>query len=203
MQQTSVETMPHTGHSASDVSPGSQQTCEPRPGPDPKEPAQPRVPPSEPADAWALEQARLELKAWRERAERAQEHAASGERRSIELEASLATAREALEELGRSRRIDQELFDEGTIDLEAARLLTEVAVRQMEKPDVARAIRDLRRRKPFLFRGRGMGTAVGTAATPGEASPPVHQELDDASEDAKLSGDRMALLRYLRVKRGV
>jgi hypothetical protein len=183
-----------------------QTTQEPRPredpGPDPKDPREPRVPPSEPADAWALDRARKEVAAVRLRAQKAEESAIAGAARAKELEESLALARVTAAAAERGRRIDQELFEGGSIDLETTRLLVEAAVARMEEPDVALAVRELRRRKPFLFRGAGLGAP--TAARFAEEAPSrAHDSIDEVSEKARASGDRMALLRYLRMKRGV
>lgn len=177
---------------------------EPReePGPDPKQPHEPRVPPSEPADAWALDRARTELAAMRERAVKSEEAAHASTARAKELEATLAQARAEAEAAQRGRAIDQELIEGGTVDLETTRLLAEAAVARMEQPDIVAAVRELRRRKPFLFRGVGIG-APTAARLSDEPAPRTNGSIDDASEEARTSGDRMALLRYLRMKRGV
>jgi hypothetical protein len=65
----------------------------------------------------------------------------------------------------------------------------------MEAPDLARAVADLKRRKPFLFRSVPRRAAMG--AEPGEGEAP----LESAAAEARQSGDRSALLRYLRLKR--
>jgi hypothetical protein len=113
-----------------------------------------------------------------------------------ELERQLATAREALDASERRRAIDLALVEADAVDLETARLLTEMAVAQMDEKDVALAVGDLRRRKPFLFRERpslSLGAAMGAAGEP--ASPA------DTARDEARSGDRRALLKYLRARR--
>jgi hypothetical protein len=110
-------------------------------------------------------------------------------------EKSLSEAREALDAAERKTSIDRELVRQGAIDVETAALLTETAVASMEKPDVKAAIGDLRRGKPFLFRTAPRASAM--SGTPSEVSP-----LDDAAAAARESGDRRALLRYLRMRRG-
>lgn len=111
-----------------------------------------------------------------------------------EAESQLAAAREMADASERKRRIDRELWAEGAVDLETVALLTEAAVAGMEKADVAAAVKDLRRRKPFLFRTGPAGGAMG-GRVEGEG-------LTAAAEEARESGDRNALLRYLRLKRG-
>ena len=175
------------------------------PGPDPREPGEERVPPSsEPADDWALARARRELELLRERVAEleATARASAGQERA--LRGTLDQAREALDASERRRQIDQELYEARASDLETARLLTEMAVSRMEKADVARAVRELRRRKPHLFRAAPLRIAGSAAGAPEVPGGPVEDGtcLSAIAEDARASGDRMALLRYLRARRG-
>lgn len=114
-----------------------------------------------------------------------------------EAEGELAKAREALGVSERTRAIERELAREGAVDVETAALLTEAAVAGMEKADVAAAVGELKRAKPFLFRAAaGRGSAM--AGEPGEGGG----ELEEAAAVARETGDRRVLLRYLRMKRG-
>ena len=110
-------------------------------------------------------------------------------------ERSLVEAREALDAAERKRTIDRELVRQGAIDVETAALLTEAAVSGMEKKDVKGAVAELRRGKPYLFHVATRASAMG--GVPSEVSP-----LEDAAAEARESGDRRALLRYLRMRRG-
>lgn len=159
----------------------------------------PGLTPSSPADAWALDKARRELTQWQARAAEAQARADAEALRARELEASLARARERLAGEERSRRLDQELIGIGAIDLETARLLAERAMDAEAHADAARVVRDLRRRKPFLFRTPTF--AIAPAAIDEQREPVA--AVAEASEMARENGDRMAILRYLRLKRGV
>lgn len=114
----------------------------------------------------------------------------------MELERQLAAAREALDASERRRAIDLALVEAEAVDLETARLLTEMAVGQMDEKDVALAVDDLRRRKPFLFRDRPRATLGAAMGAPGEAASPA----DTARNEAR-TGDRRALLTYLRARR--
>jgi hypothetical protein len=110
----------------------------------------------------------------------------------------LTRAREALDASERRRSIERQLSEEGAIDLETASLLTEAAVAGMEKPDLAKAVRELKTRKPFLFRTYPRRSAMsGTPGEPGGDTAP----LEHAAAAARDSGDRNALLRYLRLRR--
>lgn len=114
------------------------------------------------------------------------------------LEAQLAQAHEALDASERQRTIDLALMEADAVDVETARLLTEIAVLEMEEPDVRLAVADLRERKPFLFRrSRRAGvSAMGIGGAGGGGD-----ELEAAAETALATGDRASLLAYLRMRR--
>ncbi|MBL8745920.1 MAG: hypothetical protein JNK58_06135 [Phycisphaerae bacterium] len=135
----------------------------------------------------------------RGRAQRVEQEAESLRARLNESESALAAAREALDAAERRHRIDLLLIESETVDLESARLLTEMAASQMPDRDVAAVVGELKRRKPFLFRGRRSGVMTGAAMSP--ASSPG-DPAEQAAEEAVRTGDRGALLRYLRARRG-
>jgi len=129
------------------------------------------------------------------------------EQRLRELRTEFDSVRESLEETTqqldaaeRRRRIDQMLIESEAIDLEAARLLTEAAIAEMDEADVTEAVSELRRRKPYLFRhGGSRGGGGGMSPRPRRGGA----EVDDAAEVAASTGNRRELLRYLRLRRGV
>lgn len=135
---------------------------------------------------------------YRKRAQTAEQALEQMKSRLHDLSRTLSDNEQTIAALERRQRIDALLSDADAVDLEAARLLTEVAVTQMEDQDVAVAVEDLRRHKPYLFRQRresaqAMGLAPNESA---DGSP-----LDQAAELAVASGDRRDLLRYLRLRR--
>lgn len=111
----------------------------------------------------------------------------------------LRAAREALDASERKRQIECCLAEAGVVDVGAARLLTEAAVEGMDEPDVAMAIEDLKRTRGWLFRREGLGAGGVMSGRPAERWGGA---LEDAAEEAAVTGDRGALLRYLRLKRG-
>jgi len=125
------------------------------------------------------------------------------EARVAELEQSLAEAREALDTVERRHRIDAALIEANAIDLETARLLTEMAVADMPDADIAAAVNDLQRHKPFLFRPvTHRRAAPATTAAAGASLPaPSPDPLLDAASEAVATGNRRALLRYLHARR--
>jgi hypothetical protein len=112
-----------------------------------------------------------------------------------ETQKSLAESREALDAAERKREIERELTRQGAIDLETAAMLTEAAVAGLAKADAKSAIADLKRSKPFLFRAPVRTSAMSGSVESGSG-------LEDAAAAARESGDRRALLGYLRMRRG-
>ena len=113
-----------------------------------------------------------------------------------QLERQLAEAQQTITSLERRQKIDALLSESDAVDLEAARLLTELSVSQMDQPDVAAAVRELRRSRPYLFRHRSAPTDSAMGAR-------VEPISDDAlaAERAAATGDRRDLLNYLRLRR--
>lgn len=124
---------------------------------------------------------------WRSRA-------LSAEARAAELAEELAAARSAQEAAELGARIERELRGAEALDLETARMLTEAALAGADEPDVAGAVAELKRRKPFLFASERPAGAMSGHVRPTD-------ERQRLAEDARATGDRGALLRYLRARR--
>ncbi|MEQ9207921.1 MAG: hypothetical protein RLN78_11185 [Phycisphaerales bacterium] len=137
---------------------------------------------------------------WKTRAAEAEEKLAECEARVSGLERELAEANEAVVSTQRRGDIERELTAARAVDLETACLLTEATISEMDDPDVAVAVRELKARKPFLFscathgtRGSSMSSQAGNGGGDG---------LGRMASLARSSGDRNELLRYLRARRG-
>lgn len=135
---------------------------------------------------------------YRKRAQAAEQQIASIQQQLDQAQQRYEEAEQAIESLERRQRIDELLAEADTVDMEAARLLTEVAVQSMDEPDLAEAVDDLRRHKPYLFHREGRGVG-GLALAPRLEG--VDDPLAQAAEQAQHSGDRRDLLRYLRLRR--
>lgn len=133
---------------------------------------------------------------WRSRAEAAEDQLRELETKLVEVEKQLGQTRSSLDAAERRRQIERELVQADAIDLESATLLTEAAIGAMNAPDVALAVKDLRKRKPFLFRGASPRAPAMAGAPRG-----APDDLGRAADEARTVGDRAALLRYLRLKR--
>lgn len=135
--------------------------------------------------------------AWRDRAAKAEKRAAALESQVKEFEESLTSIRAQLQTEQRARAIDAELHKAEPIDADTVRTLIEVSIPDKQNADVSKVVTDLKRRKPFLFKESPRRSAYGTFA---------ERDLDESSslaQEARLTGDRNALLRYLRARRGV
>ena len=135
---------------------------------------------------------------YRKRAQAAEQQLAGLQAQLDQTQQRFEQAEQTINSLERRQRIDALLTEADAIDIEAARLLTEAAVQMMDKPDVAEAVADLRRHKPYLFH-------PDSSSADGLALAPQIEGLDDplaqAAEQAQQSGDRRDLLRYLRFRR--
>lgn len=116
--------------------------------------------------------------------------------RLAEAERTINEQRDTIAHIERAQRIEALLRDAEAIDLDAARLLTEIAVQGMEQPDVESAVNELRARHPALFHPRAR-RALALAPTPDEPSSPIA----DAALEASRTGSRRDLLHYLRLRR--
>lgn len=126
---------------------------------------------------------------WRRRA-------IAAEDRLAELEKQLDEARQSIGRAELRSRIEREAQALDAIDVETVALLAQTTLAGMDAPDVGAVLRDLKRRKPFLFRGAAPPSAMAPQGTSGEDAA-----LARALEEARASGDRRALLQYLRMRR--
>lgn len=132
----------------------------------------------------------------RERAVRAEALASELAARLAETEEELRGTRAALAASERRRDVDGALLSAGAIDLETARALAERHMEESPGAEATRVVESLRERKPFLFSAatvRGAGV-MGARAT-------GWSETDELALEAVRTGDRGALLRYLKAKR--
>lgn len=132
----------------------------------------------------------------------------SGEERAAALEQQLATARAELDQERLARQIESELQRAGATETEATAALLRERVREAraagKEVDVRALVMEMKKSKAALFGGAEWtnvsppGGATGAPRAP-RASVQAAQQ---AAEEARESGDRRALLRYLRLRRG-
>lgn len=125
------------------------------------------------------------------------------ERQAAALESELATLRNQLEhsradlaEQSRSHELDLALSAAGAIDYDTARLLADRTSRESPETSPRECVAQLVRKKPFLFR-----PAPSRHSAMSARSDDSHGPLLSAAERAAATGDRAALLDYLRARR--
>ncbi len=141
---------------------------------------------------------------YRKRAQAAEQQLEQSAEQLRDLETALDEARQTVTHLERRQRVDALLAEAGAIDLDVARMLTEAAVEVMDDADVESAVDDLRRDKPYLFRKsrtNGHGAPAGHAMS-AHVRDDASDDTDVALNEAATTGNRQALLRYLRLRRG-
>lgn len=116
------------------------------------------------------------------------------------LQAQLLEAEQAIIHTQRHAEIERELNAARALDIETATLLTEAAIAEMDPPDVATAVRELRARKPFLFATTPATHSGGLSMSPAP-NDDAHNTISSIAQRARVSGDRAELLRYLRARR--
>lgn len=114
-----------------------------------------------------------------------------------QAQAELAETRAALAAAERRNAIESELLRAGTIDLETSSILADRSLKDHSPASVARVVAEMKQRKPYLFRA-GAGGSISSASVNGDSDRPINA----IEHEARSSGDRRALLRYLRAKRG-
>ena len=141
-----------------------------------------------------------EAKKYRKRAQAAEKILEDLKTELVEKNRTLQEQRQRISDMQRQRHIDELLMESEAIDLETTRLLTELALSEMEEPDVEQAISQLCRRKPFLFRQTARGAAALSPKAENDQTS-LTRSMERAAAEAHSSGNRMALLRYLRLRR--
>ncbi|MCW5755780.1 MAG: hypothetical protein KIT54_00935 [Phycisphaeraceae bacterium] len=114
-------------------------------------------------------------------------------------EAQLAEFRTRAERLERRGSIERSLAQAGAIDTEALALLVESRLEGDDDTTPQRVIAQLQRDRPALFRAPSRASAISPShpsqGTSGRLS------VERAREEARTTGDRRALMKYLRLRR--
>lgn len=122
-----------------------------------------------------------------------------------ELETALVEAMERIAELEKqladastSQELERQLVEAGVLDLETATVLAE---RRLAASDatIGEVVSDLVSSKSFLFKATRRGPA-GSAVSGGPSA--ARDSLSELAEEAMQTGDRRAVLRYLKRRRG-
>lgn len=139
---------------------------------------------------------------WRGRALEAEGKLSELEQALADLRATLEQTRDALDANERRREVEIAVSSAGAIDVETALMLVETAMKDRVPEELGAVIEEVKRSKPFLFDDR-RGAPVGASAGVMSLEPSRRGEaLAALAEEARATGDRRALLRYLQARRG-
>jgi hypothetical protein len=147
-----------------------------------------------------------EARRYRKRAQAAEKSLEELKTNLAEREKTIDQQRRTIESQHRRRMVDQALIEADSIDLETTRVLIEASISEIDQPkesDVAHAVQEVRRRKPFLFRNgmRRGKLGVGALSPNGVEATQEATSLERAAAHAVSTGKRTDLLRYLRLRR--
>lgn len=128
---------------------------------------------------------------------------------TAQLAARLAAAEGELVKARVAREIDVALLTAGVMDLEAGRALVEKQVAELAQKDrgeesaalVKQAVAAVRKKQAYLFAAKG--SLPSGAMGPAKRRDLGESAADGAAKRALATGDRKALLEYLRLKRGM
>lgn len=138
---------------------------------------------------------------WRGRALEAEGKLAELEKALADLRSTLEETRDALDANERRREIELAASGAGAIDVETAVMLIETAMKDRAPEELGAVIEQVKRSKPFLFEERRAPATVSAGVMSPEPSR-GGEALAALAEEARASGDRRALLRYLQARRG-
>jgi len=137
---------------------------------------------------------------WRARALQAEGKLAELEKALADLRATLEQTREALAANERRRGVELAVSAAGAIDVDVAVMMVEAAMKDRGPEELDAVIDEMQRSKPFLFEQRR--SATGGAGVMSPETSRGGEALATLADEARASGDRRALLRYLQARRG-
>lgn len=132
--------------------------------------------------------------------------ALAAEQRITELEAQVAQAASALTQerlraqtAHQQASIERSLSSAGAVDIASACVLVSKSLEGVDSPDVPAAVADLKRRIPGLFRASHAEPGAPFSSMSGVVDLP--DPVGSLASEARQSGDRRLLMRYLRARR--
>lgn len=116
-------------------------------------------------------------------------------------DAQLEDLRRQSARLERRGAIERGLAQAGALDTESLALLVESRLERDEDATPSRVIAQLQRERPALFRASPARASAISPSHPSQGSS-GRAVVDRAHDDARATGDRRALMKYLRLRRG-
>lgn len=116
------------------------------------------------------------------------------EARLVEIAGLIAQATQAMASAEQARQLEKELSGAGAVDVPTAAAVIAQRAGGGTIADIAAEVAALKQSKPFLFRAGLAGSAMGPTTK--------RDPLTQLAEQAVATGDKRALLEYLRARRG-
>lgn len=115
-------------------------------------------------------------------------------------DAQLTDLRDRASKLERRGSIERGLAQAGALDTESLALLVESRLEGDDDATPQRVIAQLQRERPALFRASSARASAMSPSHPSQGAP-GRAVVDRAHDDARATGDRRALMKYLRLRR--
>lgn len=115
-------------------------------------------------------------------------------------DAELTDMRDRASRLERRGAIERGLARAGAIDTESLALLVESRLEGDDDATPQRVIAQIQRERPALFRASSARASAMSPSHPSQGAP-GRAVVDRAHDDARATGDRRALMKYLRLRR--
>lgn len=115
-------------------------------------------------------------------------------------DAELTDMRNRASRLERRGAIERGLAQAGAIDTESLALLVESRLEGDDDATPQRVIAQIQRERPALFRASSTRASAMSPSHPSQGAP-GRAVVDRAHDDARATGDRRALMKYLRLRR--
>lgn len=115
-------------------------------------------------------------------------------------DAQLTDLRDRANRLERRGSIERGLAQAGALDTESLALLVESRLEGDDDATPQRVIAQLQRERPALFRASSARASAMSPSHPSQGAP-GRAVVDRAHDDARATGDRRALMKYLRLRR--
>ena len=144
---------------------------------------------------------------YRKRAQAAEKQVEELKGQLTHVEEHLCETKKQIDDARAEQEVRLALIDADAVDVETARLLVQNMLDENAEgegnPDIGQIVRTIRERKPFLFRTersvQDNGSVMGGHLRPQQIhrATPLHH----AASEARNSGRRQDLLRYMRLRR--
>lgn len=138
---------------------------------------------------------------YRKRAQAAEQELTELRGRLDEAQCESQAMQQRLADAERRVAIDAQLLDAGAADVQAARLLVEANLGEMQDADVGAAVESVRRARPHLFRSAARPAATAAMGAAVHAADQGSRDIRRAASVARASGHNADVMHYMNLRR--